>query len=146
KDVDFLQTYPDVIRLGVAARPWGDTVELRLDAEYATWSVFDKQCILERGSKCTLQPNGADTHSPEQIVLAIRRSWHDAGAVRAGAGYFVDDKTEVYGGIGYDTSAVPKSTLEATYPDAFKLLGSIGVRRQLTQAFALGASYTYVYY
>ena len=79
-------------------------------------------------------------------MLAIRRSWHDAGAVRAGAGYFVDDKTEVYGGIGYDTSAVPKSTLEATYPDAFKLLGSIGVRRQLTQAFALGASYTYVYY
>jgi long-chain fatty acid transport protein len=146
KDVDFLQTYPDVIRMGLAARPWGDQVELRLDAEYVTWSVFDHQCILERGSKCTLKADGSDTHSPEQIVLAINRGWHDAGAVRAGLGYFVDDKTEIYGGIGYDTSAVPTSTLEATYPDAFKVMASIGARRQLTPAFALGASYTYVDY
>lgn len=146
KDVDFVQTYPDVIRMGLAARPWGDEVELRLDGEYATWSVFDRQCILERGSECTLQPNGADTHQPEQIVLAIRRHWRDAGAVRAGIGFFADDKTEIYGGIGYDTSAVTTQTLESTYPDAFKLIGSIGARRQLTQAFALGVSYTHVYY
>jgi long-chain fatty acid transport protein len=146
KDVDFVQTYPDVIRAGLAARPWGDKVELRLDAEYATWSVFDHQCILERGSSCTLQPNGADTHQPEQIVLAIRRHWRDAGAVRAGLGFFVDEKTEIYGGVGYDTSAVTTQTLESTYPDAFKLIGSIGARRQLTQAFALGASFTEVYY
>ena len=132
KDVDFLQNYPDVFRMGLAARPWGDQVEIRLDAEYVTWSVFDRQCILERGSQCTLLPNGADTHSPEQIVLAINRKWRDAGAARVGAGWFVDDKTEIYGAIGYDTSAVPAQTLESTYPDAFKLMGSIGVRRQLT--------------
>ena len=36
QDVDLLQTYPDVIRLGLAARPWGSHLE-RLDAEYATW-------------------------------------------------------------------------------------------------------------
>jgi long-subunit fatty acid transport protein len=146
KDVDFLQTYPDVIRMGLAARPWGEKVELRLDAEYATWSVFDKQCIVERGAECTLKPNGEATIVPERIVLAIRRQWRDASAVRAGLGYYVDDKTELYGGFGYDTSAVPKSTLEATYPDAFKVMGSIGARRQITQGFALGASYTYVYY
>jgi long-subunit fatty acid transport protein len=146
KDVDFVQSYPDVIRLGLAARPWGDKIELRLDGEYVTWSVFDRQCILERGSKCALNPDGSDTHSPEQIVLAIRRNWRDASAVRAGIGYFVDEKTEVYGSLGYDTSAVPKSTLEATYPDAFKLMGSIGARRKLTESFALGVSYTHVYY
>jgi long-chain fatty acid transport protein len=146
KDVDFLQTYPDVIRMGLATRPWGERLELRLDAEYATWSVFDRQCILERGAKCTLKPDGSDTHSPEQIILAVRRQWHDAMAVRAGAGYWVDEKTELYGGVGYDTSAVPKQTLEATYPDSFKIMGSLGVRRQLTQGFALGVSYTHVYY
>ena len=146
KDVDFLQNYPDVIRAGLAARPWGDKVELRLDAEYVTWSVFDKQCILERGSDCTLQPNGADTHSPAEILLAIQRRWRDAAAVRAGLGYFADDKTEIYGAVGYDTSAVPTSTLESTYPDAFKVMGSIGARRQLTDGFALGLSYTHVYY
>ena len=108
--------------------------------------MFERQCILERNSQCTLKSDGSDTHSPEQIVLAIRRQWRDASAVRAGLGYYVDDKTEVYGGVGYDTSAVPKQTLEATYPDAFKIMGSIGVRRQLTQSFALGASYTHVYY
>jgi long-chain fatty acid transport protein len=145
KDVDFLQTYPDVIRMGLAARP-SEKIELRLDAEYVTWSVFERQCILERGSKCTLKPDGSDTHSPEQIVLAIRRGWRDASAVRAGIGYFVDERTEIYGGVGYDTSAVPAQTLEATYPDAFKVMGSIGARRQLTQSFALGLSYTHVYY
>jgi len=146
KDVDLLQTYPDVIRMGLAARPWSDKVELRLDAEYATWSLFDHQCILERGEHCTLTADGRDTHSPEKIILAIRRHWRDAAAVRAGLGYFVDEKTEIYGGAGYDTSAVPSATLESTYPDAFKVMGSLGVRRQLTQAFTLGAAYTYVYY
>ena len=29
------------------------------------------------------------------------------------------------------------STLEATYPDSFKLMGSIGARRQLSDLFAL---------
>src|SRR5262249_61959105 len=77
---------------------------------------------------------------------AVSRQRQDARAGRAGAGYFVDQKTEIYGGVGYDTSAVPKRTLEATYPDSFKLMGSLGVRRQLTHSFALGASYTHVYY
>jgi long-chain fatty acid transport protein len=108
--------------------------------------VFDKQCILERGAECPLKPSGEAVILPEQIVLAIRRQWRDASAVRAGLGYYVDDKTEIYGGVGYDTSAVPKSTLEATYPDAFKVMGSIGARRQITPGFALGMSYTHVYY
>jgi long-chain fatty acid transport protein len=145
KDIDFVQTYPDVLRFGAAARPWGDTVELRFDAEYVTWSAFDRQCLVERGSKCTLKPDGSDTHSPEEIILAIRRDWHNAGAVRVGAGWFIDDKTEVYGGLGFDTSAVPTSTLEATYPDMFKVMGSIGARRQLTNLFGLGVSYTSIY-
>jgi len=146
QDVDLLQTYPDVIRLGLAARPWGSHLELRLDAEYATWSRLDTQCILQRGEDCTLTPDGRDTHSPNKIILAIRRHWRDAGAVRIGAGYFIDDKTEIYGGAGYDTSAVTKATLESTYPDSFKLIGSLGVRRRLSDTLALGAAYTYVYY
>jgi long-chain fatty acid transport protein len=146
KDVDFLQNYPDVLRLGVAGRPWGDTVELRFDAEYVTWSVFDRQCILDRGAKCTLNADGSDPHMPPQIILAVQRHWHNAGAVRAGAGWFIDDKTELYGSLGFDTSAVPTSTLEATYPDSFKLMASIGARRQLSDLFTLGVSYSDIYY
>jgi len=146
KDVDFVQNYPDVLRFGVAGRPWGDAVELRFDTEFVTWSVFERQCIVERGVKCTLNPNGSDTHSPEQIILAIRRAWHNAGAVRAGAGWYIDDKTELYGSLGFDTSAVPTSTIEVTYPDSFKLMGSIGARRQLSDLFTLGVSYSDIYY
>ena len=51
-------------------------------------------------AKTALTPDGRDTHSPNKIILAIRRHWRDAGAVRAGVGYFVDDKTEIYGGAG----------------------------------------------
>jgi len=146
KDVDFLQTYPDVIRLGLAARPWGDTVELRLEGEYVTWSVFDHQCILEKGYECPIAPDGSEAGGGGHVILAIPRRWRDAGAVRAGAGYFLDEKTELFGAVGYDTSAVPLATLETTYPDAFKLMGSLGARRAFTETFALGASYTYVAY
>ena len=66
--------------------------------------------------------------------------------MRLGLGYFASEKTEVYGAVGYDTSAVPKQTLESTYPDAFKVMFSLGLRHQVTQHVALGGSATYVQY
>jgi long-chain fatty acid transport protein len=150
KDVDLLLSYPDVIRVGAAARPWGPSVELRLDAEYVLWSAFERQCVVERGQSCNIGLDGAEIFAPGQtaahVLLAINRKWKNAAAVRAGVGYFLDDKTELYGAIGFDTSAIPKATLEPTYPDAFKLMGSLGARREIGQGIVLGASYTYVGY
>jgi long-chain fatty acid transport protein len=141
--VDLLQSYPDVIRLGLAARPRRD-LEVRLDAEYVTWSLFGRQCIVAKGTECQLGPHGEDQLGT--VVLAVARGWRDAAGVRAGLGYFVDPDSEIYGAVGYDTSAVPARTLEATYPDAQKVMASLGGRHQFTPVVALGASFTLVQY
>jgi long-subunit fatty acid transport protein len=145
KEIDLLLTYPDVIRLGLTTMPWGSSVELRLDAEYVTWSAFKRQCVVTRGKDCNIGPDGAELVSGE-VLIALRRQWKDAVAVRAGVGYFLDEKTEIYGAVGFDTSAVPKAYLEPMYPDAFKLMGSIGARHAVADGVVIGASYTYVGY
>jgi long-chain fatty acid transport protein len=145
QDVDLLLMYPDVIRAGIAAMPWGPSVELRLDADYVLWSAFKQQCVVLRGKECNIAPDGSEIGTMD-VLLAVRRQWKNAGAVRAGLGYFLDEKTELYGSVGVDTSAVPKSNLESTYPDTFKLLGSIGARHSFAEGVVLGASYTYVGY
>ena len=144
-DADLLQTYPDVIRFGIAAKV-SQRLELRFDTEYARWSVFDTQCIVNAGKDCQLKADGSDGNAEKgQIILAIPRHWNDAGAMHVGFGYWLGDPTELYFSAGYDTSAVNQETLEATYPDALKLLGTLGVRHKLSDRFALGTSYTYVH-
>jgi long-chain fatty acid transport protein len=144
QDVDMLLMYPDVIRAGVAAMPWGPSVELRLDAEYVLWSAFERQCIVVRGKQCNIGPDGSELGPGHEVLIALKRDWRNAGAVRAGAGYYLDEKTELYGAIGFDTSAVSKRVLEPTYPDAFKLIGSLGARREVFERVTIGVSYTYV--
>jgi long-chain fatty acid transport protein len=140
---DLLQSYPDVIRAGLAARPRKD-LELRIDAEYVAWSLFGRQCVVKKGGECNLGPHGEDLTG--DVILALARDWRDAAAVRVGLGYFVDDDSEIYGGLGYDTSAVPTRTLESTYPDAGKIIVSLGGRRRFSPLLALGASFTLVQY
>jgi long-chain fatty acid transport protein len=101
---------------------------------------------VRRGQECNIGPDGAEQGAGGQVLLAIQRKWRNAGGVRAGVGYFLDEKTELYGALGFDTSAVPKSNLEPTYPDAFKLIGSIGARREVARGVVIGASYTLVPY
>jgi long-subunit fatty acid transport protein len=145
KDVDMIQTFPDVLRFGFASRPV-KSLEIRFDSELVPWSIFQRQCIVAKGGACQLTPDGADTASPPQVILAIRRQWKDASASRLGVGYFPDEKSELYTSVGYDTSAVSPQTLEATYPDAFKMMFSLGYRLRFSDAVAVGASYTLVHY
>jgi long-chain fatty acid transport protein len=145
-DADLLQTYPDVIRFGIAARV-SNQLELRFDSEYVRWSRFETQCIVNGGKECELTAEGAEANTPQgQIILAIPRYWNDAGAVHLGLGYWPSEPTELFASVGYDTSAANRETLEATYPDSLKLLGTLGVRHKLGDRLALGASYTYVHY
>jgi long-chain fatty acid transport protein len=144
KDVDMLLMYPDIIRAGVATMPWGPSVELRLDGEFALWSAFKRQCVVVRGAECNVNADGSEQGGGDQIIIALRRNWKNAGAVRAGIGYYLSEKTELYASAGFDTSAVPKSTIDPTYPDAFKLIGSLGARHEVAPGVIIGASYTFV--
>lgn len=149
QDVELVQTYPDVFRLGGAARV-NDKLEVRADFEYVTWSNFQRQCLVQVGGACNLTSTGAEVTPPAgqsgQVIQNIDRGWHDAGGVRVGLGYQLTDHTEVFGSGGVDTSAVPLATLDPTFIDADKFLGVIGVKHKFGRSFALAGSYNHVYF
>ena len=125
-----------MIRFGIAAK-CPQELELRFDTEYARWSMFDTQCIVNAGKDCQLKADGSEANNPEkgQIILAILA----IGTTRArctSVSATGPASPPTFRKRGYDTSAVNRETLEATYPDAFKLLGTLGVRHKLSDRFA----------
>jgi len=146
-DVELLQTLPDVWRLGVGYRV-SDKVMLRADFNYVNWSVFKRQCLVTGGisAKCELYDNGAEANKDNVVIQSIKRDWHDAFGVRVSGSYYLSDATELFGSLGYDSSAVPDRTLDATFIDADKLLASAGVRQRFGKSFLLGVSYNHAYF
>ena len=146
QDIDFLQTYPDIIRLGGAYRLPGDKVELRLDGEFVRWSVFENQCVVLKGKDCNVDPNGAATGGNTDVVLNIPRNWQNAIGLRGGLGYFVNDRVEVGGSLAFTTSAVKKEWIDASTVDSFRVYANVGGRFLVTKKLALGANYTHIYF
>ena len=140
--VDVLQTLPDVFRLGVAYNV-SKQLELRLDGDFVTWSVFKKQCVVPTGTDCNLGANGAQV-AGGAVSQNIPREWKNAFGVRAGAGYLLSEDLEIFGSGMYDSSAVPDQTLDATFIDADKVIGTVGVRKEFSKKVALAASFTHV--
>lgn len=147
KKIDFLQTYPDIVRLGGAYRVPGDKVEVRADFEYVRWSVFDKQCVVNEGAACeTNRDTGAATSDPRQIVINIQRNWRDAVGARAGGAYFWNDDLELFGSLGFTTPAVPVGTIDASTIDAFRIYATLGAKYAVSQHVALGGSYNHIFF
>lgn len=147
-DIELLQTYPDVWRIGAAYRV-SEAVELRLDGEYVTWSNFKRQCLVnaDQDAQCKLYDNGGEAaENGDKVIQVIERNWKDAFAVRLGVGYFVSESTEVFGSALYDTTAVPDSTLDPTFIDANKIHWVLGARQKITPKFALAGSFNHVYF
>ena len=147
QDVDFLQTYPDIIRLGAAWRLPGDKVELRTDGEFVRWSTFEKQCVVQKDADCNVDAvTGAETGGTNNVILNIPRNWRNAIGYRAGLGYFLTKELEIFGSGAFTTSAVPKSTIDASTIDSFRLYGTIGARYEFSRNFALAGSYNHIYF
>lgn len=146
-DIELLQTYPDVWRLGASYRA-SDKVELRLDGEYVTWSNFKRQCLVNAGSdaKCELYDNGAELPGKNVVIQVIDRQWKDAFAVRFGVGYYLSESTELFGSALYDSSAVPDGYLDPTFIDSDKIHWVLGARQHITKKFALAGSFNHVYF
>lgn len=141
--VDFLQSYPDIVRLG-GAYMVSPKVELRSDFQYVRWSVFDRQCVVAPGANCDTAANGSGDGL--QIILNVPRKWQDSVGGRFGVGYFLDEETELFGSAAFTTSAVPKSYIDASTIDSFRLYGTAGVRRDLSKHFALAGSLNAIYF
>lgn len=152
-DVELEQTLPDIVRFGVRVRPT-DKYELRLFGDYTRWSVFRKQCVLDTSvddRNCDFENEREALDDPENfggpgdtagVTQHLPRFWKDAGGVRFGASYWFIPTVEGYAGVGYDSTAVPKETLDPALMDAHKISISLGARWQIIERLAMAFTST----
>ena len=156
--VELTQTLPEIIRFGARYRPI-EKVELRLFGDFTRWSVFDKQCVLDKGidgRKCDFA--GVDTalDDPEGfggegdgtvgVTQHLPRYWKNAGGVRAGVSYWVLPQLEAYVGVGFDSNAVPVETLDPALMDMNKMSTSVGARWQIIKNLAVSLTSTELFF
>lgn len=147
-EIEFIQELPDVIRAGVRvlATP---TLELRLTGDYARWSVFETQCLLDRnaeGRHCSVNDDGSTAEDAVGVVQSVSRNWQDTFGARVGASYWVRPTIEVNGGVAYDGNAIPDETLDASFIDMDKFLLSLGGRFRIAERLSIATTYTHVIY
>lgn len=157
--IDFLQSYPDVIRFGAAVRT-SQKLELKGDFEFVRWSVLDRQCVVKAGGKCGVADDGGPMRdasgaairdaggnlSNKDVVLNVPRKWNNAIGLRIGPAYQVTEQLELFGSAGFTTPAVPVATIDAATIDAFRLYGTFGARYIVSRHVALAASYNHIYF
>ena len=141
---------PDIVRFGLVYQA-SPKVEVRLAADYQRWGQFDQHCLLARTEdgigECAIDENGARAEGGENILLVIPRSWDDTFGVRVGASYWLTELFEAFGGIGYDSNAIPDETLEAGFFDMNKIVTTVGVRYDMMGSkLKLTGSFTNVFY
>jgi long-chain fatty acid transport protein len=150
--VNFLQSYPDIIRLG-AAKKLGSKWEIRTDFEYVRWSVFDKQCLVAEGKSCDLSvapPSaggeaGRPGYNPTgDVILNVPRNWNDSIGMRLAPAFFLNENIELFASVGFTTPAVPKATIDASTIDSLRFYGTLGGKFNLGKHVGLGASYNHI--
>ena len=147
QNIDFLQSYPDIIRFGAAYR-LSQKWEVKGDFEYVRWGLFKKQCVVLSGGNCDVNEDGSPINdvASKQIVLNLKRDWQDAIGARLGPSYYLNDDVELFGSLGFTTSAVPKSTIDASTIDSFRLYAAIGAKFEVSQHLSLAASYNHIFF
>jgi long-chain fatty acid transport protein len=141
--VGFTEALPDIVRAGVRWRPRHD-VELRLFGDFTRWSVNKTQCVAVQGHACAVYPDGSDATTGNYVIANYRRDWHDTVGVRAGGSYWVRPGIELFAGTGFETAAVPDTTLDPGLADADNVLLAGGARLLVANWFYLAASYTHL--
>ncbi len=156
--IDFTQTLPDILRIGFRARPT-DKYEIRVFGDWTRWSVFKRQCLMNRenpdrqcdfgsGENALSDPSsfGGNSDTTVGVVQHLPRYWKDSGGVRVGGSYWFIPEVEGYAGVGYDSNAVPLETMDPALMDAHKMSISLGVRWQIVRQFALAFTVTELIY
>jgi len=152
--VTFYQSLPDIFRAGVRFHPKNLPWEFRVFGDLTRWSKMQSQCVVLQGDPCAIvpvdgstNPNQGSQNSPQGGVQTFdRRNWNNTYGIRVGASYWVKPQIELFVGGGYETAAVPDSTLAPDLFDANNFLAAAGGRFALTDTLFLTASYTQIQY
>ena len=128
-EVELRQALPDIIRLGGMWRA-AEKVVLHASLDTQRWSSYKNQCIVTPGapaSACEADADGMVVESGP-LVVNIPRAWKDVYGVRVGGSYELSEALTINGGLLYDTSAVPDTTLDPALLDADKVVPQLGLR------------------
>lgn len=148
-EVKLFQELPPIYRLGVRGRP-SDKVELRLFGDVTDWSVLEQQCLIAASeSSCSVNETGggvAAEGSDITPLVNLKRDWNTAFGIRGGGSYYASKEHEIFGGVGYDSNAVPDETLEPALTDFHDISLAAGWKFRPADVFALAISYTHFIY
>jgi len=142
--VQFFQEMPAIYRLGLRARP-SDKWEVRFNAQVEDWSVFQNQCVAAaNATTCSTNSDGTVTkgETPPPIQN-IARHWGPSFGTRFGGSYFASEVVEVFASLGFDSNAIPSTTLEPTFTDFNSFSPSLGAKFTIGNHVKLAGSYTH---
>lgn len=146
-DIDFLQTLPDLVRLGATYRATS-RLELRGDLEYVRWSVFERQCVVKPGKNCNVDADGKRQAGAagQEVELNVPRNWNDTILARVGPGYMMSKELEAFGSVAFGTPAVPKTTIDVATVDSQQVFLTFGLKWVANQHWALAGSYNHIWF
>jgi len=140
-NVDVIYDLPDIIRWGARYRP-RQNLELRAFGDYTRFSAFKNQCAVVSGSACELTENGSE-RTGAQVLQNVPRDYRDSVGIRLGLSVWTSESFEFFSGLGYDSSAVPDSTMEPGLPDWAGASFALGGRIALGKRVHAALSYTH---
>jgi long-chain fatty acid transport protein len=152
RPITYTHALPDIVRLGVRARPsvgrilGRHALELRLFGDLTRWSRLQSQCVSVQGEPCAVFPDGSDATPGATTIQNIRRRWKDTYGANLGVSYWPSDAVELFGGAGFATAATPDATLDPMMPDADSIRFALGGRVAVPGGFHVTAGLTTVQY
>jgi long-chain fatty acid transport protein len=124
---------PRELRGGVWFAPYPE-LRLELDASWQSWSSLEDSAVT--WSADPLRGGGFDT------TVLTRRDWEDTLSLRLAAEGNITDPLLLYGGIAWEASPVPGSTVEPGFPRGDALVYALGASYSLGAiSFDVGYSY-----
>jgi long-chain fatty acid transport protein len=149
-EVELTEAMPDIVRLGASYRPLED-LELRLFGDFTRWSVLKNQCIASfddatgEYKPCDLNEDGSAAPG-SGAVQSLVRDWNDSFGIRAGASYWPMEELELYGGLGYDSNAIPAQTLDPAILDFHDISVALGAKFAIADFLQTALTYTHFFY
>jgi long-chain fatty acid transport protein len=110
-----------------------DALKLEIDAAWSGWSALDRTRIAT---------NSASPYSTPPPALDRRREWDDVVSLRLGAEWTLSPLWALGGGIAFEPSPVPESTIEPGFPQGDAVVLALGASCSFPGvAFDIGYSY-----
>jgi long-chain fatty acid transport protein len=137
---DLHQKFADIVRWALRFKPT-KSFELRLFGDYQRWSVLKTQCVAVHGKPCHVEPDGSG--SATELLANQPMNFKDTFGVNLGGSIFFTSMVEVFAGLGYDSNAIPASTLSPLVLDGDDISITLGTRLSLADRIGLLLSLTH---